>query len=80
MIKKVDEIVIDDVKIILNVDGEEFEAIPATPEELAEVEKESILGSCKGCGKYVCYKGHVWVCRWRRPKCTWFKTNVLCNE
>lgn len=77
--KKVNEIKIDDVKIILNIDGVEAEAIPATPEEIVELRTAGIDDGCD-CGTQVCFKTYVWVCRYRRPDCYWYKTNVRCNE
>ncbi|MBA6156349.1 hypothetical protein H3Z83_07465 [Tenacibaculum sp. S7007] len=76
--KKVSEMVIDDVKVILNIDGKEVEAIPATEEELRELETEGIAAGCN-CGVQVCHRGYVWVCRFRRPNCYWYKTRVRCN-
>ena len=77
--KKLNEMVIDDVKIILEIDGDEVEAIPATEDELKQLEEAGIAAGCN-CGVQVCFQGYVWVCRYRRPNCYWFKTRVMCNE
>ncbi|WP_200979830.1 hypothetical protein [Echinicola sp. 20G] len=76
--KKLSEMVIEDVKIILKIDGEEVEAIRATEEELQELEAAGISRACN-CGIQVCHNNYVWVCRWGNP-CYWYRTRVMCNE
>lgn len=76
--KSIKDIVIDDLKITLEVDGQEYEAVPATPDEVAELEKAGFTGC--NCGQQICYNTYVWVCRYRRPDCYWYRTNVRCNE
>ncbi len=78
--KNIDELHIEDQKIILEIDGKEVEAIPATNEELQAIEAAgySIDEGCD-CGIQICVSGRVYVCRFARPDCYWYATRVLCT-
>lgn len=71
-------------KIILERDGIEKVAIPATKEELsaAEVGFKELgfnINECS-CGDEVCWGGYVWRCAYGPSgNCEWFKSDWQCN-
>ena len=75
--KKLSEMEVENVKVILKIDGVETEAIPATPDEL----KEAQIDIPCDCGLQVCGSdNYVYVCRTYGNGCAWFRTRVRCNE
>jgi hypothetical protein len=72
-------------KIILERNGEERVAVPATPAELkaAEAEFKKLgldINRCS-CGAEVCWQGYVWRCAYGPSgECQWFKSDWRCNE
>ena len=77
--KKVSNMEIEDVKVILRIDGEEVEAERATEEEIKAIEAAGYDAACD-CGLQICVGGNVYVCRFARPSCYWYRTRVRCNE
>lgn len=69
-------------RIILEKDGIEYSARPATNEELRTLEekiKETGNSTSCSCGQEMCLEGWVWRCMAAGGgECIWYITNIVC--